>query len=63
MPHIDVKMLEGRSLDQKRDFVAAVTAAAVDILKISPESVTIAIQEYPRENWGLAGVLYSDKGK
>jgi len=52
MPHIDVKMLEGRSLEQKRAFVSAVTEAAVNILKTPAESITVAIQEYPRENWG-----------
>lgn len=63
MPHIDVKMLEGRTVEQKRQFVAAVTMAAVNILQTPAESLTVAIQEYPRENWGSAGVLYSDKKK
>ncbi len=33
MPNITVELLSGRSLDQRREFAEAVTAAAVDILK------------------------------
>ena len=61
MPIIDIKLLEGRSLDQKRRLVAAVTGAVVDTLGVSPDSVRITLHEMPRDNYSVAGVLALDK--
>ena len=55
MPHVDVKMLVGRSVEQKRQLVKAFADVMVDILGISHEAISIAIQEYPRENWANGG--------
>ncbi len=33
MPNMSVALLSGRTLDQRREFAAAVTKAAVDIFK------------------------------
>lgn len=63
MPHVDVKMLEGRTVEQKRLLVSAFTESMVDILGVSPEAISIAIQEYPAENWANAGILNADKNK
>jgi 4-oxalocrotonate tautomerase len=61
MPIITLKMARGRSVEQKRQFVETVTRAAVDILQIKPEWVTVLIEEYERENWATGGELHSEK--
>ncbi|MEQ8200775.1 MAG: 4-oxalocrotonate tautomerase [Syntrophomonadaceae bacterium] len=61
MPIINIKMLEGRSLEQKRELVQALTRETVRILNIKPEVVEMVIEEYPRTNWASAGQLYTDK--
>ncbi len=61
MPNITVELLSGRTLDQRRDFVAAVTDAAVNILNAKRESVRIRLDEIERSEVANAGILESDK--
>jgi 4-oxalocrotonate tautomerase len=61
MPTINVQLFEGRTLEQKRAFVQAVTDAAVKTLDCTPGSVDIIITECKRENWATAGKLWSDQ--
>ncbi|MGC5011576.1 tautomerase family protein [Streptosporangium sp. DT93] len=61
MPNISVELLSGRTLDQRREFAAALTEAAVDILKARRESVRILFTEIEKSDVANAGVLESDK--
>ena len=60
MPTINVQMFEGRTIEQKREFVKAITEATCRTLGSSPESVDIIIQDVKREDWATAGTLWSD---
>ncbi|EON13376.1 MULTISPECIES: 4-oxalocrotonate tautomerase [Pandoraea] len=60
MPTFHVEMFEGRSVEQKRAFVKAVTEAAVNTIGCTAESVDIIITDIKRENWSTAGTLWSD---
>ena len=60
MPTINVQLFEGRTLEQKRAFVKAVTEATVATLGASAESVDIIIEEVKRENWATGGKLWAD---
>ena len=51
MPNITVELFSGRTLEQKRAFVAEVTDSTVRILKVKPESVRIRLVEM--EPWDL----------
>lgn len=61
MPTINVQLFEGRTAEQKRAFVKAVTQATCDTLGASPNSVHIIIQEVKTENWATGGKFWSDK--
>lgn len=61
MPIIQVHLLEGRSVAQKRGMIAAITNAVVNSLGVSPESVRILIDEMPPEHFALAGVSAGEK--
>jgi 4-oxalocrotonate tautomerase len=61
MPTINVQLFEGRTLEQKRAFVKAVTEATVQTLGAPAESVDIIIHECKRENWATAGKLWSEQ--
>lgn len=56
MPIVQVNMLEGRTVQQKRAMVAAVTSAIVDSLGAKPESVRVIINELHPEHFAVAGV-------
>ncbi|GGC94411.1 4-oxalocrotonate tautomerase [Undibacterium terreum] len=61
MPTINVQMFEGRTLEQKRAFVKAITEAACTTLGSSPESVDVIITDVKKDNWATGGVLWTDK--
>jgi 4-oxalocrotonate tautomerase len=61
MPTIRIEMFEGRTPEQKRALVAAVTEACVKTIGASPESVDILLFDIAKQNWATAGELWSDK--
>ncbi|MCH7895537.1 MAG: 4-oxalocrotonate tautomerase [candidate division NC10 bacterium] len=61
MPVVHIQMIEGRSVEQKRQLAEAITRALVDIAKTAPEAVNIVIDDYPRTNWAKAGKLMSEQ--
>ena len=61
MPFVTVKALEGRTTEQKRALVKDITEAIVKNFRTEPESVTIDIIEYSRENLAKAGKLFVDR--
>lgn len=61
MPSITVELFAGRSLEQKRRFVAAVTEAAVTTLGVKPEVVRIRLVETERDALARGGKLYIDR--
>ena len=46
MPHITIKMLKGRTDDQKKLAADKVAAALVDAIGSNPEHNTVAEEEY-----------------
>ena len=60
MPSIRVEMFEGRTLEQKRGFIEAVTRVTCETLGTSAESVDIVITDIKRENWATGGKLWCD---
>jgi 4-oxalocrotonate tautomerase len=54
-------MFEGKTIDQKRKLVVAMTEAVVKSLDTKPESVRILIHDLPRYNLAVAGVLASER--
>ncbi len=61
MPNITVELLSGRTIEQHRAFVAAVTDAAVDVLKAKRENVRIRLVEIEKSSVANGGVLESDR--
>jgi 4-oxalocrotonate tautomerase len=57
MPIIQVNMGEGRSPQQKRDLVKAVTDAVVLTLDVAPESVRIMIHELGPDHFAVGGYM------
>jgi len=63
MPTIRVEMFEGRTPEQKREFVKALTDATVSTLGTSPEAVDVILTEIKKTDWATGGVLWSEKKK
>jgi 4-oxalocrotonate tautomerase len=61
MPLVQIEILEGRTVDQKRLLVEKVTQAIVESLGTPPEKVMIVIRDMAKENYATAGKLAGDK--
>ena len=61
MPTYHIELFEGRSVEEKRKLVEAVTRVTTDVLGSSPESVDILITDVKRENWATGGKLWSER--
>lgn len=62
MPIVHIDILE-RPAEAKRKLVSAVTDAIVESLGVSPESVSIVINDMSAQNYAVAGELHADKTK
>jgi len=60
MPILQVEMLKGRTIGQKRNMVKKVTDAVTETLDCPKEAVRIIIREMELENFASAGVLRAD---
>lgn len=61
MPILRVETWAGLAKEKKRDFVETLTREAVRILDCPPGAVTVIIEEVPKENWGAAGELCTER--
>ncbi len=61
MPHIQITMLKGRTIEQKRKLVERVTDAMSEEAKTPKEGVVVTIVEVEREDYARGGVLMADK--
>jgi 4-oxalocrotonate tautomerase len=60
MPFVIVEFWEGRTVDQKRKLVKAITEAMVEHGGCKPEHLHVVIHDVPKDSWGRAGVLGID---
>ena len=63
MPLVEIHMLEGRTDEQKKALLDAVTAAIRDSLGVPLTSIRIWIQEFSPKEYMVAGELYADRKK
>ena len=60
MPTYPVEMMEGRTLEQKKKLLEAITRVSVEILGGTPDAVDILITDVKRENWATGGKLWTE---
>jgi 4-oxalocrotonate tautomerase len=60
MPFVIVEFWEGRSVEQKRRLVKAITEAMVTHADCNPEHLHVVIHDTPKDSWGRNGVLGID---
>ncbi|MFF2447291.1 2-hydroxymuconate tautomerase [Neobacillus sp. NPDC058068] len=61
MPYVTVKMIEGRSEEQKRALVEKVTVAVSETTGAPTENITVFIEEMSKNHYAVGGIRASDK--
>ncbi|MNG31411.1 2-hydroxymuconate tautomerase [compost metagenome] len=61
MPFIRVEMLDGRTLDQKKEIAEVLSQNLARIVNCRVDDVQVVITEVSRENWSTGGILQSHR--
>ncbi len=61
MPHVTIQMLEGRTVEQKRNVCKKVSEVLAEEINVKAENVVVIIEEMKRENFYQNGQLIIDK--
>lgn len=61
MPYVTVKMLEGRTEEQKKALAEKVTAAVSETTGAPAENIVVFIEEMSKNHYAVGGVRFSDK--
>jgi len=56
MPIVTIKIVEGRTKEQKHKLLETVTDAVVDSLDAAPETVRVVIEEMANDHFGIGGL-------
>lgn len=59
MPFITVKVLEGKTTEQKRALVKKMTEVVAEIFEADPERIFIFFEDLSKDNYGKQGELSS----
>ncbi len=63
MPLVEIHMLEGRTDDQKKALLTAVTGAVHESIGAPLESIRVWIHEFSPREYMIAGVLAAERKK
>jgi 4-oxalocrotonate tautomerase len=61
MPYVNIYLIEGRSVEQKREMADKITDVISEVGKVPKDLVHILFMDLPKTNISKGGVLQSDK--
>lgn len=61
MPIVSIELIEGRTVEQKREMAKKITDTITEVTGVAPDAVLIIFNEMKKENFAKAGKLYCDK--
>jgi 4-oxalocrotonate tautomerase len=61
MPYIQVRLVEGRTNEQRERLAKAITDATAEILKVNKEDIWIEFSDMPKTHFATGGILRSKK--
>ena len=61
MAHVQITMLTGRSIEQKRRAVKRISEVMQEELNVKVERLTIVFVEVPRDSYARNGILLADR--
>ena len=61
MPEVIINLAEGRTLEQKRALLLALTDAVVKTCNVDPSAVVVSIMETPKHHKAKGGVPFNER--
>lgn len=61
MPVVTIQLLEGRTLDQKRELTKVISEAVSQIANTPLDGVHVIFEDVSRADWGRGGILFTDR--
>lgn len=61
MPLVEVTLVTGRTPEQLRTLISAITAAVVDAVSAPKEAVRVVIREVPPTHWAAGDVTIAER--
>ena len=61
MPIVSINIIEGRTIDQKREMAKKITQVIAEVANTQPEKVEIIFNDIKEENYSKGGNLYIDR--
>lgn len=61
MPIVTIELIEGRTVEQKREMAKKITDVIINVTKVPSEAIEIIFRDMKKENYSKAGQLYLDK--
>lgn len=61
MPFIDVTLAQGRSPEQLRTLMSALTQAAAEAVSAPVESIRVVVREVPTTHWAAGDVTIAER--
>lgn len=60
MPIVTIELIEGRTVDQKREMAKKITEVIKEVAKVKEDAVEIIFHDMKKENYSKAGKLALD---
>jgi len=60
MPVVTIELIEGRTIDQKREMAKKITDVIKEVAKVKEDAVEIIFHDMKKENYSKAGKLALD---
>ena len=60
MPVVTIELIEGRTIDQKREMAKRITDVIKEVAKVKEDAVEIIFHDMKKENYSKAGKLALD---
>jgi 4-oxalocrotonate tautomerase len=61
MPFVTIELIEGRSLEQKREMVRRISEVVADVCQIPESRVHLFIRDLRKDQYGNDGILVMDR--
>ena len=61
MSIVNIELIEGRTVDRKREIAKQITETIKNVIKVSDDTIEIIFHDMKKENYAKGGKLFIDK--